>query len=44
MSIEMNLSLSDVVRSLHGQETELLLVYNDLATNDFVSLAQNLYG
>ena len=40
----MNLFSSDSVRSLHGQETEVLIVYSDLPTNDFASLAQNIYG
>ena len=44
MLTRMYLFLSDSVRSLHGQETEILLVYNDLPTNDFESLAQNIYG
>ena len=36
--------LLEVVRSIYGDETEILLVYNDLPTNDYASLIQNQCG
>ena len=30
--------------SMHGPETEISLVYNDLPANDFDSLTQNIRG
>ena len=37
-------SFTDTVRSMHGPETEISLVYNDLPTNDFESLTLSIHG
>ena len=36
--------LIDAVRSNFGQQTEILIVYNDLPTNDFDSLIKQICG
>ena len=36
--------ISDTVRSVHGKQTEILIIYNDLPSNDFISTMKNAIG
>ena len=40
----MGFVFTDAVKAIHGKDTEVLLIHNDLPTNDFASVIQNLYG